>query len=144
MEIAAGKSNQIGTNFSELNRTWELVDDGYKEQVGICYDTCHAHAMGYDISAGNDGFERALAEMDEGIGRNSLGLVHLNDSKTPPGGKADRHANIGEGTIGLEGIKAFVNHPFIVENSIPLVLETPGGPERWPEEIELVKGLRRG
>ncbi|MCP4231490.1 MAG: deoxyribonuclease IV [bacterium] len=139
MEIAAGKSSQVGTNFDELNRVWERVDDAFKAKVGICYDTCHAFAMGYDISEGQDGFDRALAEMDEGIGRDALKLVHLNDSKTPLDGKADRHANIGEGEIGLKGIEAFVNHPFIVERNIPLVLETPGGPERWPEEIELVR-----
>ena len=142
MEIAAGKSNQIGTSFGGLNRVWNLIDDVFKNRVGICYDTCHAHAMGYDISPGNDGFDRALAEMDRGISRDALKLVHLNDSKTPMGSGADRHAKLGEGTIGLKGIEGFINHPFIVESNTPLILETPGGPEGWPEEIELVKSMR--
>jgi deoxyribonuclease-4 len=140
MEDSAGKSDQVGTLFAELNRVYEAVGDDVKAPVGVCYDTCHSHAMGYDISADTSGFDRALAELDEGIGRNAVELAHLNDSVKPAGDKLDRHANLGEGTIGAGGLKRFVNHPFIRERNVPMCLETPNGDTMWPKELAMVRG----
>jgi len=143
MEGSAGKSNQVGTLFSELDRVYMTVGDDVKDRVGVCYDTCHGHAMGYDISADTSGFDRALAELDEGIGRNAVELVHLNDSAKPSGSKVDRHANLGEGTIGAEGLRRFVNHPFISNHNIPICLETPDGETMWPKELAMVREWAR-
>jgi len=139
MEDSAGKSHQVGTLFAELNRVYEAVGDDVKGRARICYDTCHSHAMGYDISADTSGFDRALAELDEGIGRNAVELVHLNDSAKPAGEKLDRHANLGEGTIGADGLKRFVNHPFVRERNVPICLETPNGEAMWPKELAMVR-----
>ncbi|UCE27837.1 MAG: deoxyribonuclease IV [Candidatus Coatesbacteria bacterium] len=139
MEGSAGKSNQVGTLFTELNRVYEAVGDDVKGYVGVCYDTCHSHAMGYDISADTSGFNRALAELDEGIGRDAVGFIHLNDSAKPAGRGVDRHANLGEGTIGAEGLKRFVNHPFVRERNLPICLETPNGETMWPKELAMVR-----
>ncbi len=143
MEDSAGKSNQVGTLFTELNRVYEAVGDDVKPRVGVCYDTCHSHAMGYDISADTSGFDRALAELDEGIGRNAVELVHLNDSVKPAGDKLDRHANLGEGTIGAGGLRRFVNHPFVRGRNVPICLETPNGGTKWPKELAAVRGWAR-
>lgn len=143
MEDSAGKSNQVGTLFTELNRVYEAVGDDVKARVGVCYDTCHSHAMGYDISADTSGFDRALAELDEGIGRNAVELVHLNDSVKPAGDKLDRHANLGEGTIGAGGLRRFVNHPFVRGRNVPICLETPNGETKWPKELATVREWAR-
>jgi deoxyribonuclease-4 len=139
MEDSAGKSNQVGKLFTELNRVYEAAADDVKDRVGVCYDTCHSHAMGYDISADTSGFDRALDELDECIGRDAVELIHLNDSKKPAGEKLDRHANLGEGTIGAEGLKRFVNHPFVRERNVPICLETPDGEVMWPKELAMVR-----
>jgi deoxyribonuclease-4 len=139
MEDSAGKSGQVGTLFPELNQIYETVGVDVKDRVGVCYDTCHSHAMGYDVSADTSGFDRALGELDAGIGRDAVELIHLNDSKKPAGEKLDRHANLGEGTIGVEGLKRFVNHRFVRERNVPICLETPDGDVMWPEELAMVR-----
>jgi deoxyribonuclease-4 len=139
MEDSAGKSGQVGTLFTELNRVYEAAGDDVKDRIGVCYDTCHSHAMGYDISADTSGFDRALAELGAGIGGNAIEFVHLNDSKKPAGEKLDRHANLGSGSIGADGLRRFVNHPFIRKQNVPMCLETPDGDAMWPEELAMVR-----
>lgn len=139
MENSAGKSNQIGTNFTELVMVYEAISPEVRDRVGVCYDTCHAHAMGYDISKDPSGFERALNELAAGMGEGAVELVHLNDSLTAAGSMLDRHANLGKGTVGRAGLRAFVNHPYIRDRNVPICLETPEGDVNWPKELALVK-----
>jgi deoxyribonuclease-4 len=139
MEDSAGKSGQVGALFMELNRVYEAAGDDVKDRIGVCYDTCHSHAMGYDISADTSGFDKALGELDAGIGRNAVKFVHLNDSMKPAGEKLDRHANLGNGTIGADGLRRFINHPFIRKQNVPMCLETPDGDVMWPEELTMVR-----
>jgi len=107
--------------------------------VGVCLDTAHAFAAGYDLRT-PDAFAATLAEFDRIVGFCYLGGVHLNDSKTELGSRVDRHASIGRGKIGLETFRLIMNDPRF--EAIPLILETPES-ELWAEEIALLYGLIR-
>ena len=123
-ENVAGQGSTIGRTFEELadlyNRTAQTAGD--TNRLGFCIDTAHAHAAGYDLST-RAGAERALAEMTAKLGVGAVKCLHVNDSKTPCGSRVDRHAHIGEGTIGLAGFAAVVNHPAFA--GIPKIMETP-------------------
>jgi deoxyribonuclease-4 len=123
-ENVAGQGSTIGRTFEELadlhNRTVQAV--GSADRIGFCIDTAHAHAAGYDLST-RTGAEKVLAEMTAKLGQSNIRCMHLNDSKTPCGSRVDRHAHIGEGTIGLAGFAAVVNHPHLA--TIPKCMETP-------------------
>jgi len=120
LENTAGEGTVLGSSFEELAYLLENV--GGAERLGICFDTCHGFAAGYDISTA-EGLERTLAELDRTVGLKRLSLVHLNDSKHGLGSRRDRHQHIGEGEIGLEGFRNIVNHPALRE--LPFILETP-------------------
>ena len=92
----------------------------YPEKLRVCFDTCHVNDAGYDLV--ND-YEGVMQKFDEVIGLNQIAVFHINDSKNPPGAGKDRHANIGQGTIGLEAIRYVVHHPDFME--LPKILETP-------------------
>ena len=96
------------------------VDD--KRRVGICFDTCHVFAAGYDLRT-RDGYERAVEEMIRFVGLENVGAFHLNDSKKPCGSRVDRHQHIGEGEMGLEPFRFLLNDPRFTR--IPKVIETP-------------------
>lgn len=121
LENLAGGKTDIGWRFEELRRIIDNVNE--KNRLGICLDTCHLFAAGYEIS--KSGFDRTVKEFDEIVGLEYLKLLHLNDSKNILGSKIDRHTHIGEGNIGLKGFRAVVNHPKI--KNIPGILETPRG-----------------
>jgi deoxyribonuclease-4 len=141
MENAAGKSNQVGTTFNELSTLYKMAGKKAQARLGLCVDTCHAHAMGYDLAGGGDGLERILAEVDEYVGINKIKIVHLNDAKAPAGSGLDRHEHIGLGTIGREGFKKIINHPSL--RHLPMVLETPRE-GAWDEKnLKTVRRLRR-
>lgn len=142
MEGAAGKSGQVGTSFAELDAIYRRLERRSRRRVGLCVDTCHAHAMGYDLSARGDGLERLLAEIDRGMGLAALQLVHLNDAKGKAGDMLDRHEHIGRGTIGREGFRRLVNHPAL--RGVPMVLETPQEPGWDVKNLRAVRGLREG
>ncbi len=132
LEGMSGKGSEVGSTFEELR----LILDGVVDQsrVGVCLDTCHMYSAGYDIvNRLDDVFE----EFDRIVGLNYLKAVHINDSMHPLGAKKDRHAKIGEGTIGLEAIVAFVNHPVV--RPLVKVLETPNDEAGYAAEIELLK-----
>src|SRR3954454_13630972 len=99
LETAAGQGSCLGCTFEELGRILELVDD--RERVGICVDTCHIFAAGYDIRT-RGGWERTVDEIERHAGIGKVGAFHLNDSKKPLGSRVDRHENIGEGCIGVD------------------------------------------
>jgi len=109
--------------------------------VKVCIDTCHAFASGYDIVS-VDGIERAMDEFDREVGLDRLVGVHANDSKGPLAGGKDRHENIGEGFIGLDGFRTIMGHETF--RNVPFLLEVPGfggkGPDK--EHIDILKRIR--
>lgn len=124
LENTAGEGTVLGSAFRELAFLLEADDRRGRgpERLGVCLDTCHALAAGYDLAT-EAGLEAALAELDREVGLERLALVHLNDSQYKRGSHKDRHQHIGEGEIGLEGFRNIVNHPALRE--LPFILETP-------------------
>ena len=120
LETAAGQGSCVGCTFEELGAMIAQVDD--KRRVGICFDTCHVFAAGYDIRTA-DGYARTIEEMDRFVGLDNVGAFHLNDSKKPLGSRVDRHEHIGEGEIGLDAFRFLLNDPHFAR--IPKVIETP-------------------
>ncbi|CCQ92826.1 putative endonuclease 4 [[Clostridium] ultunense Esp] len=135
LETMSGKGTELGRNFQEIR---DIIDGvKYSELVGVCLDTCHIYSAGYDIVNDLDG---VLGEFDDIIGLEKLKAIHLNDSMVEFDSGKDRHAKIGEGTIGLEAIKNIINHPNLKD--LPFYLETPNELEGYKEEIELLRKLR--
>lgn len=134
LETMAGKGSEVGRKFEEL----AAIIDGVaiKEKMGVCMDTCHLFEGGYDIVSD---LEAVLEKFDEIIGLDRLHAIHLNDSKNPLGAAKDRHEKIGEGTIGLETIKAVINHPRL--KHLPFFLETPNELDGYAREISLLKSV---
>jgi len=140
MENSAGKSNQVGTTFAELTTLYKMAGKKAQARLGLCVDTCHGHAMGYDLSPAGDGLERILAEVDGFVGVNKIKIVHLNDAKAPAGSGLDRHEHIGLGTIGREGFKKIINHPKL--RHLPMVLETPQEGDWDRKNLRTVRRMR--
>ena len=127
---------KLGGEFEHLR----AVHDRSERDLEVCLDTAHAFSAGYDLSTPG-AVEESLAEFDEVVGFENLACVHLNDSKHACGTNKDEHAHIGEGEIGEDGMRAFVNHEAI--RDIPLVLETPTEDGRgFAWNVERVKELR--
>lgn len=123
LENVAGQGSTIGRTFEELaDLRKRIANSAGPDRIGFCIDTAHAHAAGYNL-ADRAGAERILDEMMAKLGRDSVRCMHINDSKTPAGSRVDRHAHIGEGTIGLAGFAAVVNHPVL--SKLPKIMETP-------------------
>jgi len=120
LETAAGQGSCLGCTFEELGRIIGAVDD--KRRVGICIDTCHVFAAGYEIRT-RDGYEKMIDEVSEHVGIENVGGFHLNDSKKGLGSRVDRHQHIGEGEIGLEAFRLLLNDARFAR--IPKLLETP-------------------
>lgn len=121
-EITAGAGNVLGCTFEELATLLELLPNAVHDRAGICFDTCHAYAAGYDLV---NEYDQVREQLEAIIGVDRVGLFHLNDSKGALGSRRDRHENIGEGELGLEPFGRLVNDPAFVD--IPKVLETPKG-----------------
>jgi len=121
LENTAGQGSYLGGDFAHLAALLEGFDE---QRFGICFDTCHAHTAGYDLSS-TEGYERVMTEFDRLIGFDKLKAFHLNDCLKPCGSKVDRHTHIGQGTIGRAGFACLMQDQRFVE--IPMVLETPKG-----------------
>ena len=136
LENTAGQSGAIGRNFQELSIVIDKVDKkgGDSSRLGICVDTQHAFASGYDLR-NTDGLNTLVKDIDDNCGLNKLKLIHVNDSLTEFDSHRDRHANLGEGEIGLEGLEKFVNHKKIA--NIPLILEVPGENKSGPRSVDV-------
>jgi deoxyribonuclease IV len=119
LENTAGRRGEVGSHFEELG---ELLARAGRDRVGICLDTCHTFAAGYDIST-RAGLGSVAESLDSVIGLSAVKLIHVNDSKQGLGSHADRHEHIGQGAIGRPGFQALLDHPAL--GRIPLVLETP-------------------
>lgn len=146
LENTAGEGTVLGSRLEELAMLLELDRAG--ERLGLCFDTCHGFAAGYDIAT-EAGLEETLAELDRAIGLERLSLIHLNDSRYKRGSRKDRHQHIGEGQIGAAGFAALINHPKL--RHLPFILETPKLPQEReklnsdadPINLEQVRRLRR-
>ena len=134
METMAGKGSEVGGRFEELRAILDRVT--LSDRMGVCLDTCHVSDAGYDLMGDLDG---VLTEFDRVIGLEKLRAVHLNDSKNPPGSRKDRHACLGEGTIGLEALTRIVRHPAL--KHLPFCLETPNDLPGYAREIALMREL---
>ena len=132
LETMAGKGSELGGSFEELRRILDQVD--LQDRVGVCLDTCHISDAGYDV-AGH--LEAVLEEFDRVIGLGRLKACHINDSLNGVGSRKDRHARIGEGTLGLEGILQVIRHPSL--KGLPFILETPTDDAGHGEEIALLR-----
>lgn len=132
LETMAGKGSEIGRSFEELRELLDRVE--LQEKVGVCLDTCHVFDSGYDIVNDLDGI---LNKFDQAIGLSRLKAVHLNDSIFGLGSHKDRHARIGEGKIGKEGIVRIINHPVL--RKLPFYLETPNDLEGYGKEISFLR-----
>lgn len=138
VEVTAGQGSYVGHRFEHIAAILDRVKR--PERLGVCLDTCHLLAAGYDI-ARPDGYEETLASFDRIVGLRRLKAVHLNDAKKGLGSKLDRHEAIGAGFLGLETFRRLMNDPRFEE--LPMVLETPGDLDEWTKEIALLRGLVR-
>lgn len=132
IENTAGQGSNLGYSFEQIARIMELIED--QSRVGVCIDTCHSFAAGYDLKS-EDGYEQTMNAFERIIGFRFLRGVHLNDSKSVLGGHLDRHNSIGKGELGLEPFRRLMNDRRF--DNIPMVLETIDE-TLWPEEIKLL------
>lgn len=142
LETMAGKGSELGRSFEELKMIYDGVNK--KERLRVCFDTCHVNDAGYDLVGD---YEGVIQRFDEVIGIDQIAVMHINDSLNPCGAHKDRHANIGEGYIGVETLQKIVHDERFLK--IPKILETPwrcedGSDKKtippYKEEIAKLKG----
>ena len=134
LETMAGMGTEIGGKFEEL---CYLIENITYKKVAVCLDTCHIYSAGYDIK--ND-YEGVMDEFDRIIGLDKLKVIHFNDTLKELGSKKDRHEKIGEGVLGVETFKKFVNDKRLTD--IPIILETPNDLNGYKKEIEMIRNLK--
>lgn len=135
IENTAGQGSNLGFSFSQIARIIDGVDD--KERVGVCIDTCHAFAAGYDLST-PAGYEKAWQEFEDLIGWRYFSAMHINDTKKGLASRVDRHESLGKGMIGSDFFPMLMNDPHM--DNIPLILETPDE-SLWSQEIAWLYSL---
>lgn len=136
LEMTAGQGTSVGHQFEQVGYILKKVH--HKIPVGVCIDTCHIFAAGYDIRT-SEGWEQTLKQFDAAIGLKHLYAFHVNDSQKDLGSRVDRHASLGEGKIGMEAFRYLMTSP--LTRDIPKYLETPEGPIVWKNEIALLKKI---
>jgi deoxyribonuclease-4 len=132
LEDTAGAGGTLGRSFEELARLLEVA--GGDERLGVCLDSCHLLASGYDVRSA-EALAAVLDEFDRVIGLDRLGSLHVNDSATPLGSNRDRHANLGDGEIGRAGMAAFLSEPRF--EGMPCVLEGPGAKGKGVDRADI-------
>ena len=137
IENTAGQGTNLGWRFEHIARIIDGVDD--KSRMGVCIDTCHTLAAGYDLST-SMGYDFCMEEFERVIGLHYLRAVHLNDSKKGAGSHVDRHETLGNGALGRDFFVRFMNDGRF--DNMPIILETPD-PARWSEEIVWLNSLVR-
>lgn len=135
LEATAGQGTTVGSRFEELGEIVNAVKNDIP--IGVCIDTCHIFAAGYDIRT-KKAWDQTLEEFDKHIGLKHLVALHLNDSKHPLGSKKDRHELLGKGEIGMEAFKVCMQHKQL--SPLPKYLETPD-PEQWASEIKTLRNF---
>jgi deoxyribonuclease-4 len=133
LETTAGQGATLGYRFEHFAQIIEMVEDD--EKVGICLDTCHCFAAGYDIST-PEGYEATIEEFHQVIGLDRLKLIHLNDSKGAAGMRVDRHEHIGQGHLGMEPFRLLLQDDRLAD--LPFILETPKGKAPAGEDWDIV------
>ncbi|MCG9720086.1 deoxyribonuclease IV [Shewanella sp. Isolate7] len=137
IENTAGQGSNLGHSFEQLAQIIDKVED--KSRVGVCIDTCHMFAAGYDLTT-HEACEASFGQFDTIVGNHYLKAMHLNDSKTPLNSRVDRHHSLGAGYIGMDAFSYIMKHP--ATKQIPLILETIE-PEIWPQEINWLRSQAR-
>ena len=132
LETMSGKGSEVGATFEELAQI--IAGVNCQDKIGVCLDTCHVFAAGYDIAGNLDG---VMTQFDKIIGLTRLKAIHLNDSLMPFGSHKDRHAKIGEGEIGAEALVRFVHHDAVLH--LPIILETPNDLQGYATEIKFMR-----
>lgn len=136
LEATAGQGSAVGYSFEQLSY---IADKLYQQlPIGVCIDTCHIFAAGYDLRTA-EACDKTMNAFDRIVGLKHLYAFHLNDSLKALGSRVDRHAAIGEGLIGIECFRFLMNDPRT--RHLPMYLETPGGPDLWEKEIRLLRDL---
>ncbi|WP_298979445.1 deoxyribonuclease IV [uncultured Campylobacter sp.] len=136
LENTAGQGSNLGYDFAQLAYVIDKISN--KDRIGVCIDTCHAFAAGYDLRS-PQAYERTMSEFDRAIGYKFLSGMHLNDTKNELGVRKDRHESLGRGFLGLAAFENIMNDPNIDE--IPLILETIDD-SLWVEEIALLRSMQ--
>ncbi len=135
IENTAGQGGNVGYRFEHLTRMIDMVED--KSRIGVCLDTCHTFAAGYDIRT-SETYEKTMKEFDDIVGLKYLKGIHLNDSKVELGSRKDRHHNLGKGALGWEPFKILMQDPRL--DNMPFILETIDD-NLWAEEIKELYGF---
>ena len=141
LENTAGQGTNLGHRFEHLG--WLLTETALGERLGVCIDTCHAFAAGYELR-GASGYARTLEALSCAVGLGRVAALHLNDSRRERGSRVDRHTQIGEGALGLDAFARLVNDPRLA--GMPGIVETPPEPDgrsSFARNIDTLKALRR-
>ena len=136
LEITAGQGTVLGHSFEQLSKIIDMLDD--QRNSGVCFDTCHAYAAGYDVKT-RKGYERTFELFEDALGAGTMKAMHLNDSKGKMGSHLDRHEQIGKGMLGMECFRHFMNDDRW--DGIPMVLETPQGEKGYKQELKSLRAL---
>lgn len=120
LENTAGEKNSVGSSFEHIRGIIDGIE--HDDRIGVCFDTCHAFAAGYELRT-ESGIRETLIQVEEQIGIHNLKIIHLNDAKGERGSSLDRHEHIGMGCIGEAGFRILLHHPVL--STIPLICETP-------------------
>ena len=135
LETCAGAGTSLGGKFKHLEY---ILNNVKSKRVGVCWDTCHLYAAGYDIKSAN-GLDQTIKEFENKVGLSYLRAIHLNDAKKGLGSKVDRHEHIGKGMIGKEGMRRILNHPKL--KALPFIMETPK--DNIEDDLKNIKTVRR-
>jgi len=140
LETTAGQGNSLGYTFEQLATIIEMTDEG--ERLGICFDTCHSFAAGYDLRT-RQAYNETFLSFDQILGLSRLKAFHMNDALGKLGSHRDRHTHIGQGELGLRAFSLLVNDPRFHDR--PMVLETPKGPDMEDDirNLSILRGLRK-
>ena len=136
LESTAGQGDNLGYTFEQLADIKSKVED--QQRVGVCLDTCHMFAAGYELRT-EEGYAKTVSQLDEILGIEQVGVIHMNDSKRELGSRVDRHEHIGEGELGLTAFEHFVNDERF--QNIPMIIETPGDRKKDAENLAKLRGL---
>jgi deoxyribonuclease IV len=137
LETTAGQGTNLGYRFEQLAEILEMVKE--PERVGVCVDSCHIFAAGYEIRTA-EAYRSTMNQLDQVIGLDKVKAFHINDSKNPLGSRVDRHEHIGQGHLGEQAFRMILKDERF--EGIPMVLETPGGEENFIRNLQLLKKLR--
>jgi deoxyribonuclease-4 len=138
IENTAGQGSSLGWSFDHLATLLELLDG--HPRLGVCLDTCHLHAAGYDLTS-DAAYRKTMKEFDAKVGLDRLYCIHVNDSQKPMGSRVDRHADIGEGTLGEAPFARILGDKKLVK--VPKILETPKGDDGVSGDLKNLATLRR-